>query len=205
MFKSMTMMVGGAAGVYLAVAAGAPPPSQLVSHLTSASALVSQVTSLSSGSADSATAACPRGWGTGAKTSRRSVSPSTGRVTDVRAGRHACFDRLVIDLGAGTKPGYDVRYVRSVHAQGSGKVVPLRGTAKLEIDVTANAAARYPASAKNLANVSGFRTFRQVAGAGSFEGDTEIGLGVAGKRPFRVQVLSGPGRGSRVVIDVAHR
>jgi hypothetical protein len=200
MFKSMTMMVGGAAGIYLAVAAGAPPPSALMSHLTSASALMSQVTS------DTAvhTASCAGGWGTDPKSSHRAEGPSTGRVTDARAGQHACFDRLVIDLGAGAKPGYDVRYVHAVHAQGSGNLVPLRGSAKLEIDVSANAAARFPASARNLANVSGFRTFRQVAGAGSFEGDTEIGAGLQGRRPFRAMVLSGPGRDSRLVIDVAH-
>jgi hypothetical protein len=54
--------------------------------------------------------------------------------------------------------------------------------------------------------VSGFSVVRQVAGAGSFEGQTDIGVGVKGKRPFRVRVLSGPGQGSRLVIDVArHR
>jgi hypothetical protein len=196
MFKSMTMMVGGAAGVYLAVAAGAPPPSALMSHLTFPSTLMSQVTS--------DTGACPGGWGTAAKSSHKSAGPSTGRVTDARAGAHACFDRLVIDLGAGAKPGYNVRYVHAVHAQGSGNVIPLRGSAKMEIDVSANAAAGFPASARNLADVSGFRTFRQVADGGSFEGDTEIGLGLHGKRPFRVMVLSGPGRDSRLVIDVAH-
>jgi hypothetical protein len=197
MFKSMTMMVGGAAGIYLAVAAGAPPPSAFVSHLSLPTALMSQVTST--------TASCASGWGTDPKSSHRAQGPSTGQVTDARAGQHGCFDRLVIDLGAGAKPGYDVRYVHAVHAQGSGNVVPLRGSAKLEIDVSANAAAGFPASARNLADVSGFATFRQVAGAGSFEGDTEIGLGLQGKRPFRVMVLSGPGRDSRLVIDVAHR
>jgi hypothetical protein len=52
--------------------------------------------------------------------------------------------------------------------------------------------------------VTGFRTFRQVVSAGSFEGITTIGRGLRAKRPFRVLVLSGPGRGWRLVIDVAH-
>jgi hypothetical protein len=35
---------------------------------------------------------------------------------------------------------------------------------------------------------------------------TDIGVGVKGKRPFRVRLLSGPGQDSRLVIDVArHR
>jgi hypothetical protein len=39
----------------------------------------------------------------------------------------------------------------------------------------------------------------------TFEGQTTFGLGVRAWRPFRVFALSGPGDGSRVVIDVAHR
>ena len=43
-------------------------------------------------------------------------------VNDVRAGRHACFDRLVVDLGGQdtTFGSYDVRYVPLVHQDGSG-------------------------------------------------------------------------------------
>jgi hypothetical protein len=37
------------------------------------------------------------------------------------------------------------------------------------------------------------------------EGQTEIGLGVRARLPFRVFPLAGPGDGSRLVIDVAHR
>jgi hypothetical protein len=53
--------------------------------------------------------------------------------------------------------------------------------------------------------VTGWQTFRQIAWAGSFEGQSTIGLGVRAKLPFRVLVLQGPGAGSRFVIDVAHR
>jgi hypothetical protein len=43
-----------------------------------------------------------------------------------------------------------------------------------------------------------------LASAGSFEGQTTIGLGVRARLPFRVFTLDGPGNGSRIVIDVAH-
>ena len=46
---------------------------------------------------------------------------------------------------------------------------------------------------------------RQVAWAGSFEGQTTIGLGVRARLPMRAFVLNGPGDGLRVVVDVAHR
>jgi hypothetical protein len=198
MFKSITMLAGAAVGVYVAVATGAPAPAALISHFSGMSSLVSQLPG-SSGSSG-----CSDHWGTGSKTDTRSEGPSTAKVDNVRAGQHSCYDRLVIDLGSGARPGYKVRYVPAVHAQGSGNPIPLRGRANLEITVTDNAAAGFPASSSELANVSGFRTFRQVAGAGSFEGYTELGVGLRGKRPFRVRVLNGPGRDSRLVIDVAH-
>lgn len=53
--------------------------------------------------------------------------------------------------------------------------------------------------------MAGYRTFRQVAYAGSFEATTTVGLGVRARLPFRVFVLAGPGTGARLVIDVAHR
>lgn len=51
----------------------------------------------------------------------------------------------------------------------------------------------------------GFRTLRQVSFAGSSGGFTNFGVGVRARLPFRVFTLPGPGTGSRLVIDVAHR
>ena len=56
-----------------------------------------------------------------------------------------------------------------------------------------------------LVDVRGWTTFRQVAYAGCFEGQTTVGVGVRARLPFRVFALDGPGAGSRLVIDVAHR
>jgi hypothetical protein len=93
-----------------------------------------------------------------------------------------------------------------MHEDPSDRVVPLRGGAKLSIVADApavNLAGRptyHYANRAELVNVRGFRTFRQVAWAGSFEGTTTIGLGVRARLPFRVFRLPG-----RLVIDVAHR
>lgn len=157
-----------------------------------------------------ASTACPRGWGSLAESGQ---AHSTGSVTGVRSGRHACFDRLVVDVAGPVRgSGYDVRYVPAVRADGSGFHVPLRGAADLQVVVHAPAydpgtgrATYRPADRRELAPARGFRTFRQVAWGGSFEGQTTVGLGVRARLPFRVMVLPGPGRGSRVVIDVAHR
>ena len=62
-----------------------------------------------------------------------------------------------------------------------------------------------PSDPLNAVNVTGFRTFRQVAFLGSFESQTEIVVGVRARLPFRAFVLAGRDGGSRLVIDVAHR
>ena len=130
---------------------------------------------------------------------------SAGQLAGVRAGRHACFDRLVLDMAKG-RSGYFVRYVNTVRADGSGTVVPVRGGAFLEI-VTAPPTptdAWFRADGR-IIDTTGFRTFRDVVWAGSFEGLSTLGLGVRARLPFRVLLLDGPGDGARLVVDVAHR
>lgn len=136
---------------------------------------------------------------------------STAQIFDVRSGEHACYDRLVIDLDHDVT-GYTVKYVDSVQRPGSGHHVTLRGGADLEVIVhapTYNAEigheTYHPDDRDRVVNVTDYRTFRQVALAGSFEGQSTFGLGVRAHLPFRTFVLDGPGDGSRIVIDVAHR
>jgi hypothetical protein len=125
----------------------------------------------------------------------------------VRAGRHACFDRLVLDGASFAR----VRYVDAVRADGSGEIVALRGGARLEIvtaradDVETGAPTYSPADPLELVDVAGWTTLRQVAFAGSFEGQTTVGAGVRARLPFRVFTLTTAGSDPRVVIDVAHR
>lgn len=148
---------------------------------------------------------CGITWGSLAKTATPMV---TGPVSGIRAGRHACFDRLVIDV-TGKAPGYTVQYVSAVYTEGKGAVVPLRGGAKLHIVAKAPAytssgsASFRPANPAEVVNVSGFSTFRQVAWAGTFEGQTSLGLGVRARLPFRVFTIQ-DATASRLVIDVAN-
>jgi hypothetical protein len=131
------------------------------------------------------------------------------KLTNVRAGRHACFDRLVLDLNAGQEH-YSVGYVDQVRQPEGGPVVPLRGGARLAIFAEMHytyppPVVYHPKNAAELVDVAGWRTFRQVALAYQFEYGTGIGLGVRARLPFRVFALDGPDGGSRLVIDVAHR
>lgn len=134
---------------------------------------------------------CAVTWGSSAKTA---TSLTHRTLTNVHAGRHECFDRLVLDLNAPGE-GYRVRYVSAVHDQGRGAVVPLRGGAFIQVDDQSQATTRIA-----MPNVSGYTTFRQVAWGGSFEGYTTVGLGVRARLPFRVFRSS-----NHLVIDVAHR
>jgi hypothetical protein len=143
---------------------------------------------------------------------------TTAKITNLRAGRHACFDRLVIDLGprepgwpGPDASGHQVRYVSQFTSDPTDRPIALVGAADLSIVVHARAIdddgrpTYRPANATRAVNVAGFSTFRQVVFDGTFEGQTQIGLGVRARLPFRVFSLAGPGVGSRLVIDVAHR
>lgn len=138
---------------------------------------------------------------------------ANGLLTNIRSGRHGCFDRLVFDLAGGVsfrELSYRVGYVDEVADAASGEVTPLRGGARLEIIIGtwsydfANGVPTYPQTDEAV-DVTGYSTFRQVASLGSHEGYFQAGLGVRARLPFRVFVLQGPGAGARVVIDVAHR
>jgi hypothetical protein len=154
---------------------------------------------------------CGITWGSQAKQAGQMIQ---GPITELRAGRQTCFDRLVVDIGgpASTAVGYRVEYVPQVTQDGSGDPIPLRGAADLQIVVLApghNELGRptyEPANPAEAVNVAGFDTFRQVAWGGTFEGQSVVGLGVRAQLPFRVFVLPGSwSNGVRVVVDVAHK
>jgi hypothetical protein len=153
-----------------------------------------------------ATAACATAWGSLPEASN---VRGTGVLTNVRTGRNACYDRIVFDV-KGAPSWFRVEYVKDVFTVGEGARVPLRGGAKLQIVLSVPSydddghGTYNPANPKELSNVNGYSTFRQVATAGSFEGETIIGVGVRARLPFRVFTLAGPGATNRIVVDVAH-
>ena len=166
-------------------------------------------TALTAPASAASVAGCATAWGS---LPEAAPTSGTGKVDDLRAGRHDCFDRLVVDVaGAGGRTvGYDVRYVPVFTEDGRGDAVPLRGAADLQIVVrspaydSAGDPTYVPVPRTEAVDVAGYTTFRQVAWGSSYEGYSTIGLGVRARLPFRVIVLDGPGDDARVVIDVAH-
>jgi len=154
---------------------------------------------------------CGITWGS---LDKNSATGTGGYVDEVRAGEHACYDRLVVDIyGSRSYGTWHAGYVDQVSADPSGLPVSLRGGAFLQPALraptaTPNGTLTYaPADDRELVDVTGFRTFRQVALTGDFEGVTTIALGVRARLPFHVFAVTGiPGtaNGTRVVLDVAH-
>lgn len=155
---------------------------------------------------------CGITWGSLPKV-HEGVDSTREFIDDIRVGRHACFDRLVIDLG--DAPGFDtysVSYPSNGVRDVTGEPIPLRGGADLEIEVwakpfDADNVFRYePADLAEVVGVRGFQTLRQVSWAGAAGDRTVIGIGTRALLPFRAFVLPGPAAGQqRLVIDIAHR
>ncbi|MGW1596475.1 AMIN-like domain-containing (lipo)protein [Streptomyces sp. NPDC002343] len=149
--------------------------------------------------------ACPTGWGSGDK---GGATAGAVPLENIRAGRHDCYDRLVFDVPGGGTLGYSVRYVDRLSQTATGDYIPVGGGAVLDVRVGAPAydpasgAPAYPGRAGRPlpgVDVSGYSTFRDTRFAGSFEGETQIGLGVRARLPFRVVQLP-----DQLVVDVAH-
>jgi hypothetical protein len=172
------------------------------------SAMMSAVFLSAGTSAATAAPYCGITWGSLPDTQR--IASPGAVLTGARAGEHPCFDRFVVDV-RGDIRGYDVRYVPQVVQDGSGIPVTLRGAADLQVISMVNpyddtGTVTYdPALDSEAVYVAGFGTFRQVAFTGGFEGQSTFGLGVRARLPFRTFILDGPGDGSRLVVDVAHR
>jgi hypothetical protein len=141
---------------------------------------------------------------------------STAPLYLVRVGKHPCFDRVVFDVNGPDPVGYLVRYVPVVTADASGKPVPVAGAAALQVVVRApflgtdqqgHQPGRTPPKVGDdlvaPRAVAGWSSLREVAFAGSFEGQTTLAVGVRTKLPFRVSATGGGGY-RHVIVDIAH-
>jgi hypothetical protein len=122
------------------------------------------------------------------------------KLVDLRAGRHAGFDRVVFQLD-GPMPWYSVRYVPVVRLDGSGDPLTLRGSAFLEVVLRAATDVDGRPVLKTTRLRPDLPALREVNAPFSFEGQTTAGVGVSQRVGFRVFELTGP---NRIVLDLAH-
>ncbi|MCW0214318.1 MAG: hypothetical protein OJJ54_13240 [Pseudonocardia sp.] len=177
-----------------------------VAALVGAALLVPPFAS-TAGAGTPATAACSTPWGS---TPESAPALSAAPVFDVRTGQHPCSDRVVIQV-VGDVGGYTVRYVDVLTQEGSGKPLAVPGGARLSVTVNHPAhddagRATFDRPIGPVATVDGYPTLRSVVYGGSYEGYTQLGVGVRARLPFRVSTQAGPGiAANRIVIDIAHR
>ncbi|BFV59588.1 hypothetical protein KCMC57_up46920 [Kitasatospora sp. CMC57] len=169
-------------------------------------------TTVPAASAVTAGTACATGWGS-LNRQDQTVPYQPQALANIRTGVQECFDRLVVDVpgtSAANPLSYRVHYMggNAIYQAGSGTPIPVRGGDVLEIVVGAATydpstwEVVYPGRAGNPlpgVDLTGYRTFVDTRFAGSFEGETQFGLGVRARLPFRVFQLD-----NRLVIDVAH-
>lgn len=158
---------------------------------------------VTSAPADAAAPYCGITWGSTAKTS---ANESSAYVLRTRAGEHACYDRLVVDLGRGSGAvGYTVKYVTKATGIASGLPITVKGGAIIQITVNARSNAKTVMPPKAGQNFTGYRTFQQLKSTGSFEGRSGYALGVRARLPMRVMSYEKADGTWVLVVDVAHR
>ncbi|CAL9452204.1 hypothetical protein SUDANB106_02490 [Streptomyces sp. enrichment culture] len=137
-------------------------------------------------------------------TSRKTGAARDAGVNDfpelrgVRVGIHETYDRVVFDFDEGT-PRFVAEYVDTLHQDGSGEVIPLKGDQDLKISFLR--AVPDPDFDDGGKNTPVIRELRLVS---YFEGETLFGVGVdpegEGRAGFRVTTGK-----NKIILDVAHR
>ena len=182
-------------------------------------ALVGGTLTVAAAPAQAAPAPCNyAGWNNGLK---NATNPTEGFVSDIDAGRHRCYERIVIRRSGDSWPGYDIRYVNAAYTDGEGAYVPMgAGNKVLRVMIdspaynhfgmatTPNVAKKNLRTWTNAAhtkwatiNFGSYHRIKVGKWLGSFEGQSSFALGIKGeKRKFRVFTANSH---RDLVIDVA--
>ncbi len=131
-----------------------------------------------------------------------SLSSAQAQLKSTAVSTNSTYDRFVVRWSSGN-PSYRVRYVNQVTQDGSGNPVTLKGTHFLTVRFFS---ARAHTEAGGSVGGPKVRTplyasLRQMKLVGDFEGVVTYGLGVQGRKPFRVFRLTNP---TRLVVDIKH-
>lgn len=123
-------------------------------------------------------------------------------LTNIRVGRHATYDRVVLDLTAA--PTYRYRFVDQLIADPSGNPVSLPGKKFLQVTLPGASAHDVDGHLTYLGpwtfRTPSLRNVRAVAITGDFERVLTIGIGMNRQKPVHLFTLTAP---NRLVIDVS--
>ena len=143
----------------------------------------------------------PLGAADSSSKTQRPSEPSRLAVVGVRVGAHEGFDRVVVDLAGDGDPGWFVDYTSTPMQETVGQPLQVAGNSFLNINVDGTV---YPfelgkdndvpvTMAGDTGNVI------DVISAGTYEGRSQVVVGLRSALPYSVQVLEDP---KRVVVDI---
>lgn len=120
----------------------------------------------------------------------------------VRPANDGSFDRIVFDERF-SPSGYNVRYVKHVTADASGKRVHVRGKFFLSVSIPGTSTSGAAGTPTNVRKVYTplLPEVVQIKKTGEFENVVSFGIGLRHRDGFRVFVLHAP---RRLVIDIQH-
>lgn len=166
------------------------------------------------GSGDAASCEVTEDWTLDPDTAQGS---SGDPISQVRTGRHDCFDRVVFDLDGTAETGFDVQYRSEVRQPGSGTPLPVAGGAALQVIVRSpvpgvpgisGGGEPLGTAGDHLvpeSDLAAWDALRAVRYGGYFEGQTTFALGAREELPFRAFAQLDADNGVRkVVVDIAH-
>lgn len=124
--------------------------------------------------------------------------PASSALTNIRVGRHATFDRVVLDFRGPVPSAFGGTWTPTLIADPSGMRISLPGNKFVRV-VTQPASGFDTYFGPRKFTTPQLRNVRAVAIAGDFEGVLSIGLGVRHRTWLHLFTLANP---SRLVIDV---
>jgi hypothetical protein len=145
--------------------------------------------------------------GTAGIIEKKGVVGKTVVQSDVRAARHAGYDRIVFEFEGPALPSYHLEYVdRPLHRCGSGQVVDIAGEGWLRVRFE-TAAAHDERGKATIAEADRQRKYtlgmlRELVLTCDFEGQVIWVLGAKSPNRYRVLELQRP---TRLVVDIRHR
>lgn len=133
---------------------------------------------------------------------QRPAEPAHLAVSAITIDSHSGFDRLTVDFAGTGEPGWFVNYVPSPLQETAGKPVKVAGSSYLNINIdgTISRSEAGLDAATPIDISSSSSNVVDIVHAGTYEGRTQIVVGLRSTLPYSVQLLDDP---TRLVVDIS--
>lgn len=141
--------------------------------------------------------------GTTEATEKQRADAPVAVLRKVRAAGQEGFDRVVFEFEGSAVPGYRIGYQDRPVQCGSGEPVEVAGGVWLQVQLLpaqAHTEAGEPTVQQRERHLD-LPALKELESTCDFEADVTWVLGLASRRPYRVQELASP---ARLVVDVGH-